>query len=67
MMEGALEIIFWVIVAIIVFAVACIWGLHLWKRKEVLGGEPSVSDVMPDTKGHGIDLQARRKTYDDVT
>jgi hypothetical protein len=26
-----------------------------------------MSDVVPDTKGHGIDLQARRKTYDDVT
>jgi len=26
-----------------------------------------MSDVAPDTKGHGIDLQARRKTYDDVT
>jgi len=62
-----MEIIFWVIAAIIVLAVVCIWGLHLWKRKEVPGGERSVSDVTPDTKGHGIDLQARRKTYDDVT
>jgi len=28
---------------------------------------PIMSDVAPDPIGHGIDLQARRKTYDDVT
>jgi hypothetical protein len=30
-------------------------------------GTNAMSDGAPDTKGHGIDLQARRKTYDDVT
>jgi len=59
-----MEVVFWVIVAIVVLAVvyAC-----FRKRKEALGREPFMSDVAPDTKGHGIDLQARRKTYDDVT
>jgi hypothetical protein len=31
-----------------------------------LEGEPSTSDVAPGTKEHGVDLQARRKTYDDL-
>jgi len=26
-----------------------------------------MSDVAPSTKEHGFDLQAHRKTYDDVT
>ena len=68
MMEGAMEIVFWVIVAIIVLAVVYVWALSFRKRKQAFGREPpSMSDVVPDTKGHGIDLQARRKTYDDVT
>jgi len=67
MMEGAMETVFWVIVAIIVLAVVYVCALSLRKRKEAPGREPSMSDVAPDTKGHGIDLQARRKTYDDVT
>jgi nitrate/nitrite transporter NarK len=66
-MEGAMEIVFWVIVAIIVLAVVYVWALSFRKRKEALGRESSMSDGAPDTKGHGIDLQARRKTYDDVT
>ena len=62
-----MEIVFWVIVAIIVLAVVYVWALSFRKRKEALGREPSKSDVAPDTKGHGIDLQARRKTFDDLT
>jgi hypothetical protein len=56
-----------VIVAIVVPAVVYACALSFRKRKEALGREPFMSDVAPDTKGHGIDLQARRKTYDDVT
>jgi hypothetical protein len=66
-MEGAMEIIFWVIAAIIVLAVVYVCALSFRKRKETLGREPPMSDVAPDTKGHGMDLQARRKTYDDVS
>ena len=66
-MEGAMEIVFWVIVAIVVLAVVYICALSLRKRKGALGREPARSDAAPDTKGHGVDLQARRKTYDDVT
>ena len=60
-----MEIIFWVIVAIVVLAAVYICALGFGKRKETR--EPSMPDVAPDTKGHGVDLQARRKTYDDVT
>jgi hypothetical protein len=67
MMEGAMEIVFWVIVAIIVLAVVYVWALSFRKRNAFGREPPSMSDVVPDTKGHGIDLQARRKTYDDVT
>jgi hypothetical protein len=56
-----------VIVAIIVLAVVYVCALNFRKRKEALGREPSMSGVAPDTKEHGVDLQARRKTYDDVT
>jgi hypothetical protein len=66
-MEGAMEVVFWVIVATIVLAVVYVCALSFRKRKEALGREPFMSDVALDTKGHGIDLQARRKTYDDVT
>jgi hypothetical protein len=55
MMEGAMEIVFWVIVAIIVLAVVYVCALSFRKRKQAFGRE------------NGIDLQARRKTYDDVT
>jgi hypothetical protein len=67
MMEGAMEIVFWVIVAIIVLAVVYVCALSFRKRKEALGREPSLSGVAPDIKEHGVDLQARRKTYDDIT
>jgi hypothetical protein len=62
-----MKILFSLIVAIVVLAVVYIGVLNLWKRKEALGREPARSDVAPDTKEHGVDLQARRKTYDDVT
>jgi len=62
-----MEIVFWVIVAIIVLAVVYVWALSFRKRNAFGREPPSMSDVVPDTKGHGIDLQARRKTYDDVT
>jgi flagellar biosynthesis/type III secretory pathway M-ring protein FliF/YscJ len=67
MMEGAMEIVFWVIVAIIVFAIVYIGALNLRKRKEALERQPATSDAAPGTKEHGVDLQARRKTYDDIT
>jgi hypothetical protein len=67
MMEGAMETVLWVIAAIIVLAVVYVCALSFRRRKEALGDEPSMSDVAPDTKEHGIDLQARRKTYDDIT
>jgi len=66
-LEGAMEIVFWVIVTIIVLAVVYVCALSFRKRKEALGREPSLSGVAPGTKEHGVDLQARRKTYDDVT
>jgi cytoskeletal protein RodZ len=67
MMEGAMQNVFWVIVAVIVLAVAYALAQNLRKRKGVFGREPSMSDVAPSTKEHGVDLQAHRKTYDDVT
>jgi hypothetical protein len=66
MMEGAMEIVFWVIIAIIVLAIFYVCAVSLRKRKEAFEREPSKSDIAPDTKEHGIDLQARRKTYDDI-
>ena len=62
-----METVLWLIAAIIVLAVVYVCALSFRRRKEALGDEPSMSDVTPGTKGQGIDLQARRKTYDDVT
>jgi hypothetical protein len=61
-----MEIVFGVIVAIIVLAVVYVCALSFRKRQEALGRKPR-SDVAPNTKEHGIDLQARRKLYDDAT
>jgi hypothetical protein len=61
----AIAVVFWMIVAI--FVIAVVYALSFRKRKEALEGEPSMSDVAPGTKEHGVDLQARRKTYDDLT
>jgi hypothetical protein len=60
MMEGAMEIVFWVIVAIVALAVVYVCAFRFGKRKPL-------SDLAPDPQEHGVDLQARRKTYDDVT
>jgi hypothetical protein len=67
MMEGAMEIVFWMIIAIVVLAIFYVFAVSLRKRKEAFEREPSKFDVAPNTKEHGIDLQARRKTYDDIT
>ena len=58
---------FWVIASIFVLGIVYVCALSFRKRKETPEGEPSMSDVAPGTKGHGVDLQARRKTYDDLT
>jgi len=58
MKEGAMEIVFWVIVTIIALAIVFVCAF-LGKRKPP-------TDLAPDPQGHGVDLQARRKTYDDV-
>jgi hypothetical protein len=66
-MEGPMEIVLWPIGAIIVLAIVYVCALSFRKRKQALEGKPSTSDVAPGTKEHGVDLQARRKTYDDLT
>jgi len=66
-MEGPMEIVLWPIGAIIVLAIVYVCALSFRKRKQALEGKPSTSDVPPGTKEHGVDLQARRKTYDDLT
>jgi hypothetical protein len=60
---GAMETVFWVIVAIVVLAVAYTCALTFMKRKEALRRTLTT----PDTNEHGVDLQARRKTFDDLT
>jgi len=67
MMEGAMEVVFWPIVAIVVLAVIYVCAQSFRKREEAVSRGPPMSDVAPNPMGHGIDLQARRKTYDDVT
>jgi len=62
-----MEIVLWPIGAIIVLAIVYVCALSFRKRKQALEGKPSTSDVAPGTKEHGVDLQARRKTYDDLT
>ena len=52
-------ILYWVIVAIIALAIVFVCAF-LGKRKPP-------TDLAPDPQGHGVDLQARRKTFDDVT
>ena len=55
-----MENVFWVIVTIIALAIVFVFAFRFGKRKPP-------SDLAPDPQGHGVDLQARRKTYDDVT
>src|SRR5262245_48837499 len=62
-----MEFVFWAVVAIIALAVGSICALNLRPRKAAFGRDPARSDAAPRTKEHGVDLQARRKTYDDVT
>jgi hypothetical protein len=66
-MEGAIEIVLWVVVAVIALAAVYVCALNLWTRKAALGRDPARSDAAPQTKEHGVDLQARRNTYDDLT
>jgi hypothetical protein len=63
MMGGAMETVFWVIVAIVVLAVVYTCVLIFMKSKEA----PRRTLTAPDTNEHGVDLQARRKTFDDLT
>jgi hypothetical protein len=58
-----METVFWVIVAIVVLVVVYTCVLTPMKRKEALRRTLTA----PDTKEHGVDLQARRKTFDDLT
>jgi hypothetical protein len=62
-----MEIVFWVVIAIVVLAVSFVCALNFRLRKAALKGDSARSDAAPQTKEHGVDLQARRKTYDDVT
>jgi hypothetical protein len=58
-----METVFWVIVAIVVLSVVYTCALTFMKRKEA----PRRALTPPDTNEHGVDLQARRKTFDDLT
>jgi len=62
-------VVFWALFAIVVLAVGYVWAraLNLRTRKAALGRGPASSDAAPHSKEHGVDVQARRKTYDDVT
>jgi hypothetical protein len=67
-MEGPMEIVvFWTLVAIVVLAVGYVCGLNLRTRKAAFRRDPARFDATPQIKEHGVDLQARRKTFDDVT
>ncbi|MGA7002788.1 MAG: hypothetical protein WCC81_06330 [Pseudolabrys sp.] len=58
-----MEIVFWVIVAIVALVIAYICALSVAKRRY----RSDRSAAAPDPKEHGVDLQARRKLHDDVT
>jgi len=60
-----MEIVFWVIVAIIALVIVYVCVLSF--RKNRLGRGLARSAAAPDRKEHGVDLQARRKLHDDVT
>jgi cytochrome c-type biogenesis protein CcmH/NrfG len=57
MMGGAMETVFWVIVAIVVLAVVYTCVLTFMKSKKARRHTLTA----PDTNEHGVDLQARRK------
>ena len=57
-----MEIVFWVILAIIVLALVYVCALSFRKRKQAFGREPpSMSDVVPDTKEHEIGFAGAKK------
>ena len=58
-----MEIVFWVIVAIVALVIAYICALSVAKRRRYRSDR---SAAAPDPE-HGVDLQARRKLHDDVT
>jgi hypothetical protein len=60
-------VVFWTLVAIVVLAVGYLCALKLRTRKAAVGPDPARFDAPPQIKEHGVDLQARRKTFDDVT
>ena len=59
-----MEIVFWVIVAIVALVIAYICALSVAKRRHYRSDRPAAA---PDPKEYGVDLQARRKLHDDVT
>jgi len=59
-----MEIVFWVIVAIVAIVIAYICALAVAQRRPYRSDRCSAA---PDRNGHGVDLQARRKLHDDVT
>jgi hypothetical protein len=64
--EGEMDILLWVIVAIIVLAV--VYGYLVGARKRNKAAVREGAKVAaPDAKGHGTDLQAVRKVHDDMT
>ena len=60
-------VVFWVLVAIIVLGVGYVCILNFRTRRATFGRDPARPDAAPQMKEHGVDLQAHRKTYDDVT
>jgi Zn-dependent protease with chaperone function len=59
-----MEIVFWVIVAIVAIVIVYICALAVAQRRPYRSDR---SAAAPDRNGHGVDLQARRKLHDDVT
>jgi hypothetical protein len=67
-MEGTMEmVVFLALVAIVVLVVGYVCALNLRARKAAFGRDPARFDAAPQIKEHGVDLQARRKPFDDVT
>jgi phosphate/sulfate permease len=59
-----MEIVFWVIVAIVALVIAYVFALSVAKHRRYPSDR---SATTPDPKAHGVDLQARRKLHDDLT
>ena len=59
-----MEIVFWVIVAIVALVIAYVCALSVAKRRRYRSDSRAAA---PYPKEHGVDLQARRKLHDDVT